>query len=321
MGVNGRSRHDDRMVIYSSPFIPAEWIAAHGLVPCRRSFTGTAPDDVSLAGPVSREAGVCPYMRGFINEAVREPRVRAVILTTTCDQMRRGADLLTLHSAVPFFLMNIPSCFGTGSAEALYRSELDRLGLFLVSQGGSRVASDRLGEILLEYEINRRMALVNASGRPAVVPGTGSERGVPVGFIGGPLAEGHLDIFDVFAGQGAEVIFNGTESGDRVMPARFDLRRIKSEPLKVLAESYFGAIPDIFERPNTRVFSWMEKAVQAGKVRGMVFIRYVWCDKWHSEVHRFREALDIPLLDIELDGACVNERVRNRIGAFMEGLK
>lgn len=316
------SPKNKRMVVYSSPFIPAEWIAAHGLVPCRRSFVGTRyHQDTSSAGPVSAEAGVCPYMRGFINEAAQEPRAVAIVLTTTCDQMRRGADLLSLHSSVPFFLMNIPSCFGTLRSDALYFAELERLGNFLVTVGGSRVDVTALGEIMLEYETARRLVLLRKSEQTAEGARRDPETKIPVGFIGGPLAEGHLDIFDVFAAQGADVVFNGTESGERVMPARFDLRRIKDEPVKVLAESYFGVIPDVFERPNKRVFAWMEKAVQARKVRGVVFIRYVWCDKWHSEVHRFREALEVPLLDIELDGGCVNERTRNRIGAFMEGIR
>ena len=53
-----------KRVLYRSPFIPAEWIAAHGFEPVR-----LIPSSASTDGPVPDAEGVCPFMRGFINEA------------------------------------------------------------------------------------------------------------------------------------------------------------------------------------------------------------------------------------------------------------
>ncbi|MBF0594550.1 MAG: 2-hydroxyacyl-CoA dehydratase [Candidatus Omnitrophica bacterium] len=333
-----------KRVVFTSPFVPPEWIAAHGLVPWRKTSDGCHNGSGSSGAPVNVEAGVCSYMSSFINEVTSDPRTLAVILTTTCDQMRRGADLIRLRSRVPCFLMNIPSTCGTPQADALYQQELERLGKFCLSLGGKRAEPERLVSILLEYDINRRMVLsrqkelsagdfarelqfFGESGKVRNEHDAGlscarpSTEAVPVGFIGGPMTARQFDLFDVFADHGAEIVFNGTESGERAFPSRFDLRRITAEPERVLTEAYFSAIPDVFQRPNDRIFSWMEKEVAERRVRGVVFIRHVWCDKWHAELFRFRDALKVPLLDIELDGGRMNERTRNRIGAFMEGLR
>jgi hypothetical protein len=45
-------------VAYSSPFIPPEWIAAHGFQPLR-----LAPDSSAIAPP----PGVCPFAHDFLH--------------------------------------------------------------------------------------------------------------------------------------------------------------------------------------------------------------------------------------------------------------
>ncbi len=328
-----------KKVIYSSPYIPAEWIAAHGLEPNRMACL-SYDRSLFVSAPVNVEAGVCPYMRGFINQASSDTRVQAIILTTTCDQMRRGADLISLYSHIPCFLMHVPASWETSGVNRLFLRELERLGEFLVSLGGVKPQPDELAATMRTYDEKRKKLMAQqgmvsgkdfaqklacfaetgnvTDGREQYVPG---EKCIPVGFIGSPLTGNHFDLFDVFSEYGASVAFNATETGERVLPARFDLRRLKDEPMHVLAESYFSSFPDIGERPNNRIFMWMKDRVRDHHVRGVVLIRYMWCDKWHAEAQRFRESLSVPLLDIEIDGEQIGERTRNRIQAFMEGLR
>ena len=327
-----------KKVIYSSPYIPAEWIAAHGFVPSRRSCV-SFNRELFISTPVNVETGVCPFMRGFINQAAWDKDVQAIILTTTCDQMRRGADLINLYTKIPCFLMHVPASWQTIAVDRLFTKELERLGEFLVSLGGVKPEPVDLVSIMLEYQEVRKKLLAQqgiSTGKSfaeklAYFGETGKikedaepySKGlpqVPIGLIGGPLTGDHFDLFDAFSEQGASVVINGTETGERVLPGRFDLRRLNDAPMQVLTEAYFVSFPDVFERPNNRIFTWMKQVIAARGVRGMVFIRYVWCDKWHSEVQRFREALSIPLLDIELEGEQIGERTKNRIQAFMEAL-
>ena len=310
-----RKRVGVKKVIYSSPFIPPEWIAAYGLMPSRRSFI-KKDKDLCANSPINIETGVCPYMREFVNQAVDSEDILAIILTTTCDQMRRGADLVNLYTQVPCFLMHVPSSLGSSGVGKLYIKELERLGRFLVSLGGTKPMKEDLACVMLEYE-NKRKELLSKQRMLSA----GDLANVPIGLIGGPLTEDHFELFDIFAGHGASVVIDGLETGERTLPAMFDKRCLQDEPMQALAEAYFGFIPDIFERPNNRIFLWMKNEIKDHNIRGMVIIRYVWCDKWHAEVQRFRESLPVPLLDIELNDNKIGEHTKNRIQAFMEALR
>jgi benzoyl-CoA reductase/2-hydroxyglutaryl-CoA dehydratase subunit BcrC/BadD/HgdB len=147
-----------RTVIYNSPFVPAEWIAAHGLRPRR-----LRPDPAAALPSTGPLTGVCPYARAFIGEAAPERGADAAVLTTTCDQMRRAAEWLTLGGGPPVFLMNVPATWQTPAAARMYRDELQRLGRFLVGLGGAAPSRERLAETMESYDA-RRAALRGALG-------------------------------------------------------------------------------------------------------------------------------------------------------------
>ena len=109
-----------KTVVYSCPFVPAEWIVAHGLRP-RRILA--RPD-----GAVRASAGVCPYVAAFVRTVCSETDADATIVTTVCDQMRRASERIARESSLPLFLMNVPATWQTAAAHRLYLSELRRLG-------------------------------------------------------------------------------------------------------------------------------------------------------------------------------------------------
>ena len=65
----------------------------------------------------------------------------------------------------------------------------------------------------------------------------------------------------------------------------------------------------------------MKKELKVRDVRGVIFIRNLWCDLWHGERTRLQEWLDLPLLDVDLNGEAPSSRNRTRIHAFMESLQ
>ena len=173
-----------KRIIYTCPYVPAEWIAAHGLQPsrimpgapassCRKTGGGAFP-----VGPVE---GICPYVRAFLNEAINDKQACGVIMTTVCDQMRRGFDVLVrlrlgasprrvrrgdpalargqappAKAGVASFLMNVPSTWQTFAAQKLYLEELRRLGRFLIRLGGKSPTLDSLAEVMLRYDAVRQ---------------------------------------------------------------------------------------------------------------------------------------------------------------------
>ena len=134
-------------LIYSCPFIPAEWIAAHGLRPSR--IMPPHPQD-RTAG-----AGVCPYAWAFTRAAVLETDAAGIVVTTTCDQMRRISERIARDSRAPLFLFHVPTTWQTANAVQLYLDELRRLGRFLVELGGEGPDDRKLADVMMDYDARR----------------------------------------------------------------------------------------------------------------------------------------------------------------------
>jgi benzoyl-CoA reductase/2-hydroxyglutaryl-CoA dehydratase subunit BcrC/BadD/HgdB len=294
-------------VVYSCPFVPAEWIAAHGLTPSR-----PIPSSQCKTAVIKAVAGVCPYMRAFVNEACAGADTLGIILASTCDQMRRAKDHVETWSAIPVFLMNIPSTWQMPVALDIYLSELERLGSFLVQLGGKPPSRKALCAVMTEYDKRRASA---RSRREKTGPKT---TGIPLALVGGPLTVQDLRLLDVIEQSGGIIVLDATENGERILPLPFDRLRMQADPVGELARTYFESIPDVFQRPNSRLYEWLGKEIRRAGARSVILLRQVWCDKWHAEVARLREALDVPLLDLDLDGEEMQTRHRMRIQAFLE---
>jgi benzoyl-CoA reductase/2-hydroxyglutaryl-CoA dehydratase subunit BcrC/BadD/HgdB len=111
------------------------------------------------------------------------------------------------------------------------------------------------------------------------------------------------------------------ETGERTMPRDFHRQRLNEDPFLELADAYFGHIPDAFRRPNSELYRWMKREFDSRDVRGLILVRKVWCDLWHGESARLRDWLDIPFLDLDLDGKNSRARNKNRIQSFMEVIR
>ena len=245
-------------------------------------------------------------MRDFINEAAHRD-VSAIILTTMCDQVRHGHALLERAGTRESFLFNLPATWKTPAATELYIAELERLGQFLVSVGGVRPGEGVLASTMLAYDQARATAA-----RPPPVGKT------PIAILGGALSAADNRLLELLADLGGRIVLDGTESGERTMPACFDRQRLDDAPLQELARAYFGTIPDAFRRPDSQLFLWLKAKINERKPRGIVFLRQVWCDLWHAESRRIRDWCDLPMLDLDLNGDDPIPRNKTRLEAFME---
>jgi len=328
-----------KKIFYTCPYVPAEWIEAHGLKPVR-----VTPNTAGSAAAVIQREGVCPYVRGLINELIIEKGADGIIVTTLCDQMRRSFDILALRSDVPVFLMNVPNTWQNVKVQKLYIDELRRLGKFLIHLGGKSPLDENLANIMFAYDTARasiRAAggylpagkyaeMITAFGRA----GPGKEfiditkhelriEGVPLAIVGGPLMRQDFDIFDIAEQSGGRIVLDATETGERGMCPPFDRRRLRNDPLMELASAYFGGIHDVSRRPNSGLYQWLKGELEGRGARGIIFHRYLWCDMWHAELRRLKDWTDLPVLDIDSTGDDDTHRQRtaNRIHAFLETLK
>ncbi|MHC4622650.1 MAG: 2-hydroxyacyl-CoA dehydratase [Planctomycetota bacterium] len=328
-----------KTIIYVCPYVPAEWIASHGLHPSR-----ITPRAAGLTGAVGRMEGVCPYVRSFINEVVTNTEASGVVVTTVCDQMRRAFELITSRCGLPAFLMNVPSTWENVAVQKLYLDELKRLSGFLVRLGGKVPRAETLAKIMLEHDEARKSILAartyltcrqysemiaefgreaNCSVAEGLTASSVSTDGVPLAILGGPLVREDFELFDVVEDAGGRIVLDATETGERGMCSAFDRRRVADEPLVELCGAYFGGIPDASRRPNGQLYDWLKRELTGRGVEGIIFRRYVWCDIWHAELHRLREWTDLPVLDIDVGGdeQALPGRTAHRVGAFLEMLQ
>jgi benzoyl-CoA reductase/2-hydroxyglutaryl-CoA dehydratase subunit BcrC/BadD/HgdB len=323
-------------IAYSSPLVPVEWIAAHGLQPHWLRLRSPAGRPVVAGG-----RGICPYAGALLEAALAGIGATALVLTTVCDQMRYAAALLESRGRGPLFLLNVPSTWQTPAAQELYLQELCRLGRFLVQMGGRPPEPDELGRVMRAYDAARQAAraarsrlsarhfaerLAALRGPLATIadPPAGSPpaAGIPLAVVGGPLLEADDALWDLIEQAGGRVVLDATEGGERTLPSRFEPARTESTPLQELANAYFLGVADVFRRPNTGLYEWLGRALESRGVRGIIFRRYVWCDLWHAELHRLKQWSPVPVLEIDASPGDLSapNRVQGRIEALLEML-
>jgi benzoyl-CoA reductase/2-hydroxyglutaryl-CoA dehydratase subunit BcrC/BadD/HgdB len=328
-----------KTIIYTCPYVPAEWIAAHGLSPSRLLL-----NHVDSASMFIRTEGVCPFVRSFISEVVRNKEAGGVIMTTVCDQMRRAFDILVRKCKIPAFLMNVPNTWQNLESQRLFIDELKRLSRFMVRLSGKSPKNDALTKIMLEYDSARKSILAvreSLSSRQyaeaiASLGRVGPDKtidfttvtklptnGFPLAMVGGPLMRQDFAMYDMIEQSGGRVVLDATETGERGMCARFNRRRIHEDPLMELADAYFGRISDASRRPNSELYKWLQQELAVRQVRGIIFHRYLSCDMWHAELRRLKDWTELPVLDIDTTGDNETDeyRTENRIRAFLEMLQ
>ncbi|MBF0252458.1 MAG: 2-hydroxyacyl-CoA dehydratase [Candidatus Omnitrophica bacterium] len=297
-----------KKIAYDSPFIPAEWITAHGFEACR-GIMDHEHDNM----PINVDSGVCPYMSDFVNSAAQNPDVRAIVLTTTCDQMRRAKDFIDMRSDKPCFLMNIPSSWQNKNVLRVYSDELKRLSSFLISLGGIK-KDEKVIDSFMRRERKTRKNLLNEKNKYFLADT------IPVALLGGHFSDNDHEIIDLIEEMGGTVVLDGTYEGERVLPLESDIYESYLNSAELLTKIYFEEIPDVFKRPNNRLFDWVREKIIENNIKAVVLVRYLFCDKWHAESLRLKEIAGLPFLDIELDGKKLSRRTKTNVQAFMEML-
>ena len=324
-----------KRVIYTSPYIPAEWIAAHGLKPCR-----IIPCTSNTSSEIMRTAGLCPLVRDFINH-LKEEKDCVAVFTTVCDQMRRGFDIVSSRLDMPSFLMNVPSTWQTVTSQKLYLDEIKRFGEFFIRLGGKTPSNETLTEIMLKYDAARKSLLAQKDRLTAKQFAEKIEqfcnknpdvnrrmsfspcgKGIPLAIIGSPILKQNFELLEITEQLGGRIVLNATENAERGLCPPFNQRNLKENPLLELADTYFNGIYDAFKRPNTELYKWLKKMFAEREIHGIIFHRNIWCDTWHAELHRLKKWSQLPVLDIEStgDSDSANQGNINRIRAFLEML-
>jgi hypothetical protein len=320
-------------VFLTSPWIPSEWIRAHGLQP-----RGIWPVESFQPGAWPLSAGVC----AFAEAALRFAEARtdsAVIFSTACDQMRRGFDTAMLRGQRRAFLFNLPATWQTAAAGQIFRSEAERLGQFLLALGGRAPPPEMLRQDMLRSSRTRKRLLESA---PASSPRGFAEavarfhwdgsfspprpaapaNQIPLALVGGPFLAPHWKWLDELEAAGGRVALNATEMSERSLSPAFEFDAGANDPFDALVRGYCDNIIDVFQRPNTRLYSWLKPRLASRHVRGIVLWHFTGCDLWRAEAQTLRDTFGLPVLLLEAGAEPgAGPRELNCLQAFVEMLR
>jgi hypothetical protein len=320
-------------VFLTSPWIPPEWIRAHGLQP-----HGIWSAEHFQPGTWPLSGGVCPFAETVVRFA--EARTdSAVIFSTACDQLRRGFDAAMLHGQRHRFLFNVPATWQTTAAKEIFRSELERLGQFLLTIGGHAPTPELLRQEMVQSGGRRKRLLESApasssrgfaeavarfhwDGTFSPSPPVAPANQIPLALVGGPFLASHWKLLDEIEAAGGRVALNATESGERSLCPAFELDAATGTPFDMLVHGCCDNVVDVFQRPNTRLYSWLKPRLASRHARGIVLWHFTGCDLWRAEARTLRETFGLPVLLLEAGGEPgTTPRDVNRIEAFVETLK
>jgi len=342
-------------VFYTSPWLPPEWIKAHGLEP-RGIWYAAAASQLPLA------AGACAFAESVVHLTEKYPE-SAFVFSTHCDQLRRSFDAVaagpgSVPGTVRSFLFNLPAAWQTPVAERLFASELERLGRFLVDLGGHPPTAEGLAEAMTRYDLARSQLIEAAAHLPARdyshalarfhwnglvslpddVPASRADS-IPLAVVGGPLLRSQAHVLETIEEAGGRVVLNSTEAGERSLgapvapvssPASGTLSAADEDAdtpslpdlFRLLTRSCLDRCVDVFQRPNTRLYAWLKERLAARNVRGIILWHFVGCDLWRAEAQPLREAFGLPVLLLEANEVAGDvPRQTGRIQAFLESLR
>jgi benzoyl-CoA reductase/2-hydroxyglutaryl-CoA dehydratase subunit BcrC/BadD/HgdB len=320
-------------VFLTSPWIPAEWVRAHGLRP---RGIWAAENFPRGARPISE--GVCAFAEAAARFAGAGTDC-AVVFSTACDQLRRAFDTAVFGGQRRAFLFNLPATWRTAAAEHIYRSELERLGKFLAAIGGRAPSQAKLRREMARSGRARKRLLEAAPDSSArgfaesvarfhwdgsFAPPRRAARStqVPLALVGGPFLAPHWKLLDEVEAAGGRVALNATEMGERSLTPAFEPESGADPAFDALVGGYWNNIVDVFQRPNARLYSWLQPRLASRGARGIVLRHFTGCDLWRAEARTLGEVSGLPVLLLEAGGEPgAAPREINRLQAFVEMLQ
>ena len=152
-------------------------------------------------------------------------------------------------------------------------------------------------------------------------PPSAPARQIPLALVGGPFLARDWKWLDELEAAGGRVALNATEMGERSLGPAYEFEAGAIQPFDALVRGCCDNIIDVFQRPNTRLYSWLKPRLASRCARGIVLWHFTSCDLWRAEAQPLRETFGLPVLLLEASGeAGAAPRERNRLQAFVETL-
>lgn len=331
---------------YTCHMFPAAVAAGLDLWPIR-VLCGTSADSETAGERVVR-ADVCPHVKSLIGNTLENKGLHAEIDLwiglQTCDQMRRGMDVISQRLGKEVHPIQVPAT-QTQEAAEYYALQVRRF----VSDIEARYGISFCDEHALKWrhaEEKAATVLSKAARSGSISPSdlhamfhlffvarpfglaeffeeaiAASEIFRPskrVILAGSPLTKEDTELFEELESMGIGVIplnctgLNTVEYGDNVY---------HDDLISSLTYTAFNLPSCIRSRPNNEVYTRISETITATGAAGVIVKCLKFCDLWYTERERFRKTFDIPVLIFDSDYAAGGrERIATRIDAFLDML-
>ncbi len=295
-------------VYYPCKYAPIELLAGYGAACKPVTYEATSFEDADrLAHP-----NLCGFGKSLIAFALK-PEVKALVLTSCCDVMRRVYDVLDAEQCLDFlFMVDLPHL--TGPAErARLASELERL-----AEAWERYSGETfdVGAALASFEppVTRqdaRVTLLGAHGPESLLKAAESAFDLPVENL---TCTGGRRVASPPASLGRAIRQEACrESCDASTPA--------PDPKEAFIGWYAGALLD--QTPCLRMadISGRQNLIGAPGQRGVIYHTMKFCDYYGFEYLMASQDAAVPMIKVETDGTRQSAgQLSTRLKAFDETL-
>ncbi len=305
-----RTRALDRapVVHYACKYAPVELLAGYGAVCEPVTYEADSFEEADrLAHP-----NLCGFGKSLISYALRDD-VRALVLTSCCDVMRRIYDVLEAEQCLDFlFLVDLPHLTGPAERHRL-EAELRRLAS---AWEGFTGASFDVGRALASFEPpvarqDARVTLLGAHGPDSLLEAAAEAFDVPVENL---TCTGGRRV----ASPPARL---GRVPQQRPCHEACDAQAPGPDPMDSFVQWYAGALLD--QVPCLRMADVERRSEQIGTAgqRGIVYHTMKFCDYYGFEYLSVSADSPVPMLKVETDGTRQSAgQLSTRLKAFDETL-
>ncbi len=295
-------------VYYPCKYAPIELLAGYGAACKPVTYEATSFEDADrLAHP-----NLCGFGKSLIAFALK-PEVKALVLTSCCDVMRRVYDVLDAEQCLDFlFMVDLPHL--TGPAErARLASELERL-----TEAWERYSGEAfdVGAALSSFEPpvarqDARVTLLGAHGPESLLKAAESAFDLPVENLTCP---GGRRVASPPASLGRAIREEACrENCDASTPA--------PDPKEAFIGWYAGALLD--QTPCLRMadISGRQNLIGTPGQRGVIYHTMKFCDYYGFEYLMASQDAVVPMIKVETDGTRQSAgQLSTRLKAFDETL-
>ncbi len=305
-----RTRALDRapVVHYACKYAPVELLAGYGAACEPVTYEADSFEEADrLAHP-----NLCGFGKSLISYALRDD-VRALVLTSCCDVMRRIYDVLEAEQCLDFlFLVDLPHLTGPAERHRL-EAELRRLAS---AWEGFTGASFDVGRALASFEPpvarqDARVTLLGAHGPDSLLEAAAEAFDVPVENL---TCTGGRRV----ASPPARL---GRVPRQRPCHEACDAQAPGPDPMDSFVQWYAGALLD--QVPCLRMADVERRSEQIGTAgqRGIVYHTMKFCDYYGFEYLSVSADSPVPMLKVETDGTRQSAgQLSTRLKAFDETL-